>query len=127
MDIIAAVLILVISLIIAICFIRLLIFITPKIINVISRRRCGIYSYYSPTKQRFIGYAKAGILDNVPFLLIGTLIQLMTLILSLFIMRKTVLKSVEEAWILGMLLFPFCYSFAIIFRINLAVDLFGQF
>ncbi len=65
--------------------------------------------------------------EHVPKLVILTVIQIGVLVLCLFIMRKTVLKSVEDVGILKLLIFPFTHSFDTIFRTGMSEALFGPF
>lgn len=126
-NVIASILVLIICLIVVISILRLLIRFMPKICGAIRRKIRGYHRDYGFWTQMVISSVKSSIIGEIPLLIILGVIQIAALILSLFILRKTVLKSVGEVGIFRLLIFPFTYSFDIIFRTNMSINLIGAF
>lgn len=123
-HVIASVMVLVISLVATIAFIVLIIKAIPRIIE-LSTLWKGRYSntiIYHGTSTAIDELA-----DNLPGIIVRILIMAAVFAICLFIMRMTVLGSVEKTGFFKLLVFPFTLSFDTIFRTNMSEALFGPF
>lgn len=67
------------------------------------------------------------LIDNLPGIIVRILIMTGVFALSLFVMRKIVLGSVEDVSFFKLLVFPFTLSFDTIFGTDMSVAMMGQF
>lgn len=98
----------------------------PRLVWLLELRRQQKKSYNPIIGHGFL-CASMEIREYIPFLILGTIIQVAVLVLCLFIMRKTVLGPIEDVGIFKLLLFPFTHSFDTIFRTHMSEALFGPF